>query len=186
MGQRIYDFEVSRLSEIASNIMPDYQEKNDQWVNSPFGWLKTLPSRRRGAAFERLVHEWCVENQLEVSSSPDSDADLVLAGVRVEVKGSTLWETGTYTFQQIRNQNYDVLLCLGICPFDAHCWAIPKDHIISLWNAGIVRSQHGGASGRDTAWITVNPAKPHDWMRPYGGSLDAGFANLKLLTRRPR
>ena len=182
MTQHIQDSEVNQLSTIAANLKTEYTQTDDRWADSPFGWLRNLPSRRRGAVFEKLIAEWCAERGLDVSASPDSDADMVVDGARVEVKGSTLWETGTYTFQQIRDQNYRVLVCLGISPFDAHCWAIPKQEIMRLWSSGEIRSQHGGIKGTDTAWITIDPAEPPGWILAYGGSLAAGLASLRDLT----
>lgn len=186
MTQQIQDREVNRLSAIATNLKRNYVQDQDRWSGSPFEWLRALPSRRRGAVFEKLISEWCAESGLEVSASPDSDADMVISGSRVEIKGSTLWETGTYTFQQIRDQNYQALVCLGISPSDAHCWAIPKQEIMRLWHQGVIRSQRGGIRGADTAWITVDPTEPPDWILPYGGSLDAGLGSLRALTTRNR
>ena len=182
MTQQIQDHEVSRLSTIATGLKRDYVQDRDRWSGSPFDWLRSLPSRRRGAVFGKLIAEWCAESGLDVSTSPDGDADLVIAGSRVEVKGSTLWETGTYTFQQIRDQNYRILVCLGISPFDAHCWAVPKQEIMRLWRKGTIRSQHGGIHGTETAWLTIDPANPPDWIRAYGGSLGAGLGSLRNLT----
>jgi hypothetical protein len=184
MTQHIQDHDVNHLSTIAANLKIDYIQDQDRWSNSPFGWLRNLPSRRRGAVFEKLVAELCAESDPDVSASPHSDADMVISGARVEVKGSTLWETGTYTFQQIRDQNYRVLVCLGISPFDAHCWAIPKEEIMRLWRSGEIRSQHGGIHGTDTAWITIDPKNPPTWIRAYGGSLSAGLASLRNLVAR--
>ena len=181
MTQHIQDHEVSHLSAIAADLKTEYVQDQDRWSNSPFGWLRDLPFRQRGAVFEKLIAKWCAERGLDVSASSDSNADMVISGVRIEVKGSTLWETGTYTFQQIRDQNYRVLVCLGISPLDAHCWAIPKPVIMRLWSSGEIRSQHGGVRGTDTAWITVDPADPLAWMRSYGGSLSDGLTSLRHL-----
>lgn len=186
MTQQIQDREVSRLSTIATSLKGDYVQDQDRWTGSPFEWLRTLPSRRRGAVFKKLIAEWCTESGLDVSASPDSDADLVIAGSRLEIKGSTLWETGTYTFQQIRDQNYRILVCLGISPFDAHCWAIPKQEVMRLWQSGIIRSQHGGARDTDTAWLTIDPTDPPGWLVGYGGSLGTGLGSLRHFTTGKR
>ncbi len=67
----------------------------------------------------------CAAKGLAVERSRDSEADRVIAGVRVEIKFSTLWrDRGGYTFQQLRDQNYEVAVFLGISPFDAHCWVV--------------------------------------------------------------
>ena len=44
---------------------------------------------------------------------------------------------------------------LGIAPFNAHCWIVPKSIMMEKWRSGEIRSQHGGSTGRDTAWLTV-------------------------------
>jgi len=181
MTQRIADPEVRLLATIAGTIKQDYQDIDTDWEHSPFGWIKTLASRRAGAVFESLVAGWCAAKGLDVVRSPDSDADRVISGLRTEIKGSTLWRNGSYKFQQLRDQNYDVIVCLGVSPFDAHCWVIEKDVVMKLWNDGVIRSQHGGATGSDTAWITVSPAQPPAWLSPYGGTLSTGFACIQSL-----
>ena len=184
MIQQIGDPEVRLLATIAGTIEQDYQDVDTDWERSPFAWIKTLASRRAGAVFESLVAGWCAAKGLDVIRSPDSDADRVISGLRTEIKGSTLWRNGSYKFQQLRDQDYNLVVCLGISPFDAHCWVIEKAVVMSLWNDGVIRSQHGGATGSDTAWITVNPANPPAWLLPYGGTLRAGFARIQSLTRQ--
>ncbi len=182
MTTRIHDPEVTRLVEIANRLEHRYIDDRDTWDGSPFKWIRGgLASRRKGVVFEELVSEWCATKGLHVTKSPDSDADRIIAGLRVEIKGSTLWKGGTYRFQQVRNQNYRILLCLGISPYDAHCWVIPKGDVMELWDEGKITSQHGGSGGSDTAWIAVNPTSPPDWIRPYGGTLSQGFAQFQSL-----
>ena len=182
MSDQIHDPEVMRLVEIANRLEHRYIDDINIWDGSPFEWIRGgLASRRKGVVFEELVSEWCVAKGLHVARSPDSDADRIIAGLRVEIKGSTLWKGGMYRFQQVRNQNYRILLCLGISPYDAHCWVIPKDDVMELWDEGKITSQHGGSGGSDTAWIAVNPTSPPDWIRPYGGTLSQGFAQIQSL-----
>ena len=101
----------------------------------------------------------------------------------VEVKFSTLWETGVYKFQQIRDQNYDILLCLGISPDTAHAWVVPKANI--GWTD--LSNQHGGSRGTDTWWISFTPpACPYRWMRPHDGDLSAMCDELQKLTQKSR
>ena len=184
MTTQIHDPEVLRLVEIANRLEYRYIDDSNIWDGSPFEWLKGgLASRRKGVAFEELVSEWCVAKGLHVTKSPDSDADRIIDGLRAEIKGSTLWKGSAYTFQQIRDQNYDIVVCLGISPFDAHCWVMLKDDIMALRDEGLISPQHGGSRGSDTLWINgVNPKNPPDWIRPYGGTLSAGFAQLRSLT----
>jgi len=67
----------------------------------------TLPSGSKGKLGKRLVYQWCALKGLSIDSSPDSEADMLINGHRVEIKFSTLWKTGIYKFQQIRDQNYE-------------------------------------------------------------------------------
>ena len=70
-------------------------------------------------------------------------------------------------------------MCLGIAPFDAWCWVIPKavlyDHVIGQ------TPQHRGKEGTDTFWFSVRPEKPLPWLEPYGGSLSRAFERLHAL-----
>lgn len=170
------DSNLEQLISAAAVLKGEYirGEAADPWAGSPFAWIRGLPSRQVGKVGEQLVDQWCSANNLPVDRSPDSEADRLVCGRRVEIKFSSLWKTGTYTFQQIRDQNYAFVICLGISPFEAHCWIIDKDtlrkHVIGC------TPQHRGQAGTDTFWIqSVNPKQPPDWLRPCGGSLEAAM-----------
>jgi len=181
----IHDPEVHLLATIAATLMPDYADKNVDWQNSPFGWIRVLPSRRVGAIGEALVAGWCAAKGLDVARSPDSEADRVVNGLRIEIKFSTLWHSGVYKFQQLRDQNYDAVICLGLSPFDAHCWVIPKPIVIGAWGrVSDLRTQHAGRAGRDTAWLSVRPESVPGWLQAYGGTLANAFEALQHLLPR--
>lgn len=175
------DTEVGKLIEIADRLSKVYKTDEKAWEDSPFAWLKTLPSRKSGKAFENLVSDWCVGHNFAVSQSPNSEADLVINGIRAEIKGSTLWASGIYKFQQIRDQDYKILICLGVSPLDAHCWVIPKEEVMAWWSENKISSQHGGKSGSDTAWLQVNPKEIPEWLQPFGGTLSEGLKSLRAL-----
>lgn len=175
----ITDPEVRALAAIAAVVWTEYVVTGavDPWDASPFGWIaKTSSPRRRGKIGEQLVAGWCAAKGLDVTGSPDSDADRVIRGIRCEIKFSTLWEKGGYTFQQIRDQRYAHLVLLGVSPFDAHCWVVPKP--VAWANAP---AQHGGAQGKDTKWIRFHPEAPPSWLVPFGGSLAQGFKVLRSI-----
>lgn len=178
----ISDPEVSLLAKASSELARSYQKADDDaWKGSPFEWIKVRPSRQKGAVGEKLFAGYLEANGFDVSRSPDSEADRIINGKRVEVKMSMLWESGKYKFQQIRDQNYDFLACLGISPFDAHCWAIPKSQIMQMWHDGKISSQHGGVKGRDTAWISVNPKSAPEWLQIYGGKLSESINSINRI-----
>lgn len=158
------------LAGISGTIQLDYlATSEDPWAGSPFQWILGQPSRTKGTIGEQLVAGWCAAKNFDVVRSGDSDADRIIEGHRIEIKLSTLWKSGGFKFQQIRNQRYEYLFCLGIAPFDARAWLIPKavllEHVIGH------TGQHTGAAGLDTAWLSFQASSPYAWMRPYGGRL---------------
>lgn len=176
----IQDQDVRQFADLAVAMEAEYEKAEDAWRTSPFGWIKTKPSRQIGSIGELLVERFCLAKGLAVKRSGNSDFDRLISGVRVEIKFSTLWDGGFYKFQQIRDQQYDAVFCVGVSSQDAHAWLIPKAVIMAARNheAGIV-SQHGGQAGSDTAWLTVWPSTPHDWLKAYGGTLNKAVTLLE-------
>ena len=169
MESRLY----SRLIAIAKQLEKEYESRvfPKQWAGSPFQWLKIgLPSRTRGKVAEVLLERWLSGEGFEVGTARGTDADLVVNGVRVEVKSSTLWDKGTYRFQQVRDQDYDIVICIGFSPSEAHCWVLSKKLAY-----GQSSPQHGGArGGSGVGWLVVDPEAPPSWLRPrYGRLQDA-------------
>lgn len=166
---RISDPDVQLLASLAGTLSADYRKGTDPWQGSPFQWILALPSRSKGAVGEALVAGWAAAKGFDVVRTRNSQADRIINGHRMEIKFSTLWANGTYKFQQIRDQEYDYCLCIGLAPFDAEAWLLPKpvlrQHVIGILG------QHTGATGTDTAWLGFPSRQPPTWMRPYGGRL---------------
>jgi hypothetical protein len=184
---RIQDREVQVLAALAGTMKSDYAAADLAWKGSPFAWIRQRPSRQRGKIGEMLVAGWCAAKGLDVTKAPDSECDRIVEGVRTEIKFSTPWESGGrksggYRFQQFRDQDYKIAICLGVSPFDAHCWIIPKrilkKHVIGH------TGQHGGSEAKDTAWLHVDPSNPHPWLSECGGRLSKAFGALKRLTKK--
>ncbi len=176
------DPEFALLASAANFIKKDIEKDFSGWESSPFEWILKLPTGSKGKLGKLLVYQWCAVKGLSLDKSPDSEADMLINGHRVEVKFSTLWKVGIYKFQQIRNQNYEYSVCLGISPFEAHCWVINK----SLLNKHVIGhlGQHTGSKGQETAWLTVKPNNPLPWLVSCGGTLDLAFQVLKGLSPR--
>ena len=152
---------------------------------SPFEWLLSIPSRSKGAYGEKFVSELFRANGFDVKRPlAGSDHDRVINGHRVEIKLSTKWQkTGHYKFQQIRDQEYDYLLCLGLSPDSAHCWLIPKSAV----KVGLegVQHQHGGKAGTDTLWPFFDSGNPPKWLKQFGGTIDEVLLAFKALGLGP-
>ena len=161
-------------------MMVEYVSNDAKWLGSPFDWIRTRPPRQKGAIAERLVAGWLATKNFNVSRSPDSEADRVVEGKRAEIKFSALWENDVYVFQQFRDQNYEVAVCLGVSPFAASCWVVPKVEVLRQWRGGGggIKPQHGGEAGNDTAWLTFPANRPPAWLAPFGGSLLEGATSL--------
>jgi hypothetical protein len=168
----ITDPEVRQLAALAESLESEYVDPDkDPWLGSPFRWIQTRPSRQKGAIGELLVAGWAATKGFDVTRATDSDADRVINGQRVEIKYSNLWaDLGIYKFQQIRNQDYDYVFCLGLSPYAAHAWFIPKSELMYDRGTSLV-PQHGGASGKDTRWLSFPANNPPDWLEPFGGTL---------------
>lgn len=184
MPSQIRDPEVMLLASIAGTLKSDYvlEGAADPWAGSPFAWIRTRPSRQVGKIGEQLVSGWCAAKGLDVVSSKNTQADREIAGRQVEIKFSTLWATGVYKFQQLRDQEYDFAICIGISPFDAHCWVISKEilhrHVIGH------TPQHTGRGGTDTFWLSFEVTKPPKWLEPCGGRLADAYGILKTWRSR--
>ena len=115
--REIGDPDVQILVALATTLAPDYvRSDDDPWIGSPFEWILRVPSRTKGAIGEALVAGWAATKGFDVVRSRNSDADRVINGQRIEIKMSSLWKSGGFKFQQIRDQDYDFCLCIGISP----------------------------------------------------------------------
>lgn len=171
----------NKLVEIAGSLQSYYRDNSVTWKNSPFQWIKGgISSSQKGKVGKEIVWKFLEEYGFLLDKPPNHDSDFVVAGKRVEVKLSTLWEGGHYTFQQIRNQDYDILFCLGLSPTSAHAYVAKKSEIV--WHK--LAHQHSGARGRDTWWISFKPPDcPHGWMQPHNGDLSQICDRLRKAIR---
>jgi hypothetical protein len=100
---------------------------------------------------------------------------MIVEEQRLAVKFSRLWEDGSYAFEQIRDDDYDLLFCLGISPFEAHGWLLPKPVALEYANP-----HHG----RDDVWLPpFSPVSPPDWITDYGGRLEEVARQLEAIRR---
>ena len=166
------------LAEISAELESQRSSSEGEWVQSPFRWFRRLPSRSRGAEGENLVAAWCERLGYAVGPTGDSEADRMIAGRRVEIKLSTLWANGRFKFQQIRDQDYEIMICIGLTPRleDVQIWAIPKETLMKR-PVG-VSGQHSGADATETLWLDVRIDSPPPWLAQWGGDLDQAEAVL--------
>lgn len=157
------DFEA--LSAIATDLRGEQAGPEvSPWTGSPFEWFLQLPPATKGRIGKELIKRMLIARGMTTSRPHGSEADLMVNGRRVELKLSTLWKTRVYKFQQLRDQDYEYVICLGLSPFSAHWWVFPKQ--VGLANT---LGQHGGPQG-SVKWLVLNPSSPPAWLENYGNS----------------
>jgi len=50
----------------------------------------------------------------------------VVNGKTIQVRFSTGWSGGGFKFEQLRDENFKGVFCIGITPQRAYAWVIPK------------------------------------------------------------
>lgn len=171
----ITDPEVAILAGLAQSLEGDYlgEKETRLWQGSPFYWIKSRASRQIGAIGEALVAGWAASKGFDVTKADSTDYDRNIESLHVEIKFSTLWtDNEIFKFQQLRDQDFDYCLCLGVSPFDAQAWFIPKPELLKDRPPALV-PQHGGTAGRDTKWLSFKASNPPEWLDAFGGRLDA-------------
>ena len=136
------EYEVSE--EIDDSFDPRYED-------SVFLPLKQLSSKTKGAKFEQIVEEAMSKNGHKVGKSANgSDSDRAIDDLNVEIKGSFLWKgQDTFRFQQIRNQDYDLVIFLFVYPDHISIRAAHKQDVMDVVarqdeNGFFPHNQHGG------------------------------------------
>lgn len=147
--------------------------RDDPYANSPFQPLKSLASRTKGAAFERIISDVLTGQGRDVKPALSTDYDRLVDGKRVEIKGSFLWgNRGYFRWQQIRaNQEYDYILCLSFFPdrLEVH-YASKEDAIKHLSkadeNGNFPHNQHGGMGYDSGTYYMQGLAEDFSWLTP--------------------
>lgn len=166
------------LAAVGNYLRGDLEEANDLWQNSPFEWILGLAPRKKGKLGGDLIASWLASKGFRFEAAKNSSEMLLAGELKFATKFSTLWTNGIYKFQQIRPRGYDYIICLGLSPFDAHCWVLERKYAIA--NA---KPQHKSGKVVDY-WIEINPRKPDDWIQNCGGTLEQAYSILKTLKQK--
>ncbi len=162
----------------SSYLKEELEESKDNWRDSPFEWILKLPPRKKGKLGGKLLAAWLASKGVNIDATKDASESLVINGHKVAIKFSTLWTNGFYKFQQLRRTGYEYVLCLGISPFETHCWFFEKKYVLEH-----ATKQHKG--GRQSEyWITVDPRNPLEWTKSCGGSLSQAYDLLHKVIKK--
>jgi hypothetical protein len=173
------DADAALLS--ASNTLADRRRADtaDPWEHSPFRWIRTMPAPSRAKVAVDIVDLVLRGAGFVVVPRTGPGHDRVVQSTRVQVRFSTLWSAGWYTFQKIKaSPGYDAMVLLGLSPRGAHAWVVDQDTAVAL-----------AAAGTEAGWLTVNPASPPPLLAHAGGSparfLSASAAHFGAPTGPP-
>src|SRR5258708_6969704 len=136
------------LSQKANSISAPYKvkivEEEEFWEDSPFDWIRRLPSRTRGKIGQDLARSVFEEYGYAPSKRQNS---FEIKGANVISRSSMLWNAEEWKFQQVRDTKFDFLFCLGLYPDSASAWFIPKAELYlngELQDREGWGRQHGG------------------------------------------
>jgi hypothetical protein len=166
------------LSAFSMALSEEYVEdlptaEDIAWEGSPFNWIRQEAPGTKGRIGRDLSRSILESLGITVGSQGTA---LTANGVQIRVKLSLEWGAGAFKFQQIRDEPFGYVFCLGIYPEGAYGWLIPRDELIvdGVWQERVgLTPQHGGVGGTDTYWLSVDPANPPAWLSQYGGTLAA-------------
>ena len=168
---RSYDTHINAVAEQSSRV--------DLYENSEFAIFRNMPSKTKGAAFERIFEEYCTTNKelgLNVQKPLSPGHDRVINGnVRVEIKGSTIWgSSGKFRFSQIRTgQDYDAVVFLFVYPDRIEMHTADKDVVkenleVQDENGFWIHNQHGGKRvNSGTFWFSCSGPEDVPWLQPF-------------------
>jgi hypothetical protein len=131
---------VELLVEVIKEHAPE-----DIWQGSPLLGYRKLGNTNRGAIGEEFIRRYLKEAGIETSKGIRTDAtDMLIAGVKFEVKTASLGANRTFQFNHVRlDKAYSYLLCLGICP-DKIVFDVWRKGDVAEGNAGhLVRMAEG-------------------------------------------
>lgn len=165
----IEDFEL--IADLAIPLVDSERKAREQrlkpWEGSSLKPLLMLPSSTRGKIAKEVVAGWLSDAGHDVRRSGSTESDRLVDGHKVVIKSSTLWDDGTFRFQQFRDQDYEVGICIGIAPADVYVWVAPKETILAETGG-----QHTGQNASETKWLRVDPKAPPAWLKEFGGALE--------------
>lgn len=163
------------LSQRSEQLSLQYtDEDGNPWGDSPFSWLRNRAPGTKGKAGRDFAT--ALIQAAGVGVTPNGLA-LQVNGQTVKTKLSLMGEAGTLIFQQIKDDDFDYLICIGLYPVDSYGWIIPKSEILvdgNLQDRQGLTAQHVSEEGIPSDyWITnLDAANPFAWLAPFGGTTE--------------
>ena len=166
---------ASQLAETFTYAEYNQDVDTDPYLNSPVKLFKDMSSKKKGAAFERLVQEILTEKGHSVQKPKGTtEYDRLVNNKRFEIKGSLGWVTdgviSHYRFQQIRRgQEYDIVLFLFLTPDEIILKGCTKEVAMTHLdyqdeNGFYPHNQHGGKTKNSGTFCVDTMPGDLDWL----------------------
>lgn len=153
--------------------------QSSPYADSPFRPLWEMSSRRKGAHMEATLHTLLEESGYEVLRGGSSEFDRTVNGLKLEIKGSFLWDGAhqRFSWQQIRlDQDYDLLALLAFYPDRLLILGATKQQVTEHLGVQDAEgrwpyNQHGGSSVNSGAFVMNGLPEDFPWLRSLGDLL---------------
>lgn len=162
-----------KYTQLVSTYL-DNIKKKDPYIESKNQWFRALASGSKGTVGELLIGEYLESEGLKVFSPQEAKKNLLVnksippknfdiyilnLNLRCEVKTSSMWNgSNVFRFQQIRKQEYDIIIFQFIYPEHVERYYCPKE-IVEEMIMIPSKVQHGGKNSKntdpDTYWEIV-------------------------------
>jgi hypothetical protein len=141
----------------SSNLFRGLATKKDMWSNSLMEPIKRISSpKAKGSVGEKLVTEVMSNLGHRVTKPKSTDYDRMIDGHRCEIKLSCAWDDApdNWCWQQIRDQEYDRIIFVGINPDGFHLWWATKADLEKYVIGRNECRQHAGKDGgQELYWL---------------------------------
>lgn len=147
------------MVDITDRLEKEMRNPTDElWKDSPYAWVRSLPTARKSRVGEKLVVNVLNKLGLTPARPSGSGHDFLLSGETFKVRISLRWSEGEYTFQQLSAADANYTILVGISPKEIHMWCLPKTTV---------------QTHVDTAqdWLNFSCAEPPLWLSKFGGDI---------------
>lgn len=113
-----------------------------------------------------MVQQFMESLGWEVTKPENTDHDRIIDGYKTEIKVSTTWDEtlDNWTWQQIRDQDYERAIFVGVNPNDISIWWVTKDDLRKYIIGRDSKRQHAGKDGGQ-ALYWIQGSSGENWFR---------------------
>lgn len=137
----------------SNHLLPEPEDA--RYVDSIFRHFKALGAKQKGKRGEIITRDVLSKLNFLIESPVSTDHDMILDGVKCEIKSSTLGKnTENFSFLQIRpDQDYDKLIFSMFYPDELVIMSMEKSDVLRNIEEGVFKKQHGGNKAESRTFL---------------------------------